>query len=135
MDVSYQCPRCSTRKPTYEKLLKHQQIYHESECGFFIVCRLEDCPRKFLSVKSLKNHIRKKHKYQKQGLESAPDCDPVIQETVEFPQSSERALSELIENFTWASYTIHWCVHPSCIFCYIILGSSLIMGHSALIGA
>lgn len=100
MDVPYQCPQCSTRKPTYEKLLKHQQIYHESECGFFIVCRLEDCPRKFLSVKSLKNHTRKKHKYQKQGLESAPDCDPVIQETVEFPQSSERTLSELVENFT-----------------------------------
>ncbi|CAI5676821.1 unnamed protein product [Oreochromis niloticus] len=84
------------------ELADYQQvfIYHESECGFFIVCGLEDCPRKFLSVKSLKNHIRKKHKYQKQGLESAPDCDPVIQETVEFPQSSERALSELIENFT-----------------------------------
>lgn len=100
MDVPYQCPRCSTRKPTYEKLLKHQQIYHESECGVFIVCGLEDCPRKFLSVKSLKNHIRKKHKYQIQGLESAPDSDSVTQETFESPQSSELALSELIENFT-----------------------------------
>lgn len=103
MDASYQCPRCSTRKPTYEKLLKHQQIYHQNESGFSIVCGLENCPKEYFSVKSLQNHIRKKHRHQAPELEFNTDLD-LTQEIVASTQTCDGTGLSLelyyIENFT-----------------------------------
>ena len=102
MEPSFQCPRCNIIKPTHQKLLKHQQIYHENEAGFTIVCGVEDCPRVYATVKSLQNHIRKKHSQQLQELETIPDasvCEPI--ESPEWTETSRpQSTLDIINNFT-----------------------------------
>lgn len=61
MDTTFQCSFCSIRKPTHNKLLKHLQLFHEHLEAFTVTCGLDGCPRTFSRVKSLQNHIRKKH--------------------------------------------------------------------------
>lgn len=87
MEALCKCPRCSTRKPTHDKLLKHQQIYHQNESGFSIVCGTENLPREYSSVKSLQNHVRKKHKHQ--ALEQFITDSDSTQENVESTQLCE----------------------------------------------
>ncbi len=57
----FKCPICGIQKYMLDKYLKHLQFAHQNHNGFRVACRLNGCPKTYTSVKSLREHMRKKH--------------------------------------------------------------------------
>ena len=58
------CSVCFYCALSHRALLKHYSLIHEHETGFSIVCGVEDCQKRYKSVRCLKRHLGKKHRLQ-----------------------------------------------------------------------
>ncbi len=59
--ASYQCKYCSYLADTLSKRLDHYKFVHSNRPGFEITCQVDQCPKKYTSVRSLHHHIKSKH--------------------------------------------------------------------------
>ncbi len=58
---SYQCTYCPYLAPSLIQRLDHYKYVHSNEPGFQITCRVDNCPKRYTNIKSLKYHIKSKH--------------------------------------------------------------------------
>ena len=94
-----QCPNCSVKTPSYFKLLNHLQLYHEYESKFSVTCGIDGCPRQYSKIKSLKDHIRLKHKIfastHIDQYDKREDAEDVIDEIMEVDDNTSDKAPDL----------------------------------------
>ena len=58
----HHCRFCTAVCATYFSFLKHSSV-HENLRNFVLQCGFDSCPRQYTSIRSLRVHLRRKHKY------------------------------------------------------------------------
>ncbi|XP_065666537.1 uncharacterized protein LOC136087522 [Hydra vulgaris] len=61
--LCFTCCTCGAQKNSLNKYLQHLYIMHEHTVGFLQMCNIDGCPAKYPSVKSLRQHMRRKHSF------------------------------------------------------------------------
>ncbi len=57
----YKCKKSDYLTNSCSQILKHYQYSHSHEPGFQISCCVQNCPKTYLSVRTLTAHLKKKH--------------------------------------------------------------------------
>lgn len=59
--VQHKCSRCRYSSYHYKLLLKHLELIHSQEAGFKYICYVQHCPCIYSSIRTYRNHLKKKH--------------------------------------------------------------------------
>lgn len=97
----FPCTRCQFESREYYKLISHYRFVHSNENDFFLTCGVDGCEKKYSLVRSLLQHMKRRHKdfheiqlarYRHQNRE------PEILRTFHSTGENDGLLEEIVEN-------------------------------------
>ena len=71
----YHCTFCKSIYHGYMSFLKHSSV-HEHLGNFMLSCRFQNCPRQYTSLRALRVHLRKVHKFYSRTHQEPDDREP-----------------------------------------------------------